>query len=73
MGSSERGMRVGFEKDAIHASFFFMTPGVECSINMVISPQTIASVEEWRSSIVYAALSLGEQVGDPQWNDLEAG
>lgn len=32
---------------------------------MVISPQAIASVEEWRSSTVYAALSLDEQVGDP--------
>lgn len=39
---------------------------------MVISPQAIASVEEWRSSTVYAALSLEEQVGDPQWNDSEA-
>lgn len=56
--------------------FFFDThlpPGVECSINMVICPQAIASVEEWRSSTVYAALGLDEQVGDPQWNDLEDG
>lgn len=47
--------------------------GGECSINMVIAPQTIASVEEWRSSTVYAFLSLGEQLGDPQWNDTSAG
>lgn len=38
VGSSERGLKVGFGVDAIQASFFFMTPGVECRINMVISP-----------------------------------
>lgn len=56
VGSSERGTRVGFEKDAIQAAFFYDTylaPGVEWSINMVISPQAIASVEERRSSVLY--------------------
>lgn len=40
-------------------------PGVECSINMVISPHDIESVGAWRSSSVCAAVSLDEQVGDP--------
>lgn len=39
---------------------------------MVISPQAVAGVEEGKSSTVYAALSLAEQVGDPLWNELEA-
>ena len=57
VGSSEkRDKGVGFEKDAIQAFFFYDThlpQEWECSINMVISPQAIASVEEGRSSILY--------------------
>lgn len=43
---------------------------MECSINMVMSPQAIESGEERRSFSV-CVVSLDEQVGDPQWNEVE--